>query len=75
MREDRYIIPSMADCYGCHFNYVFWPDSVSSRPEVSCKHYGIKTMGVRCPQCHKEFPLGGSVVVITRTKAELGEKP
>lgn len=74
MREDRYIIPSMADCYGCYFNRVFWPDAVISRPENSCKHYGIKTMGARCAQCHKEFPLGGSVVVITRTRAESEKK-
>jgi len=74
MREDRYIIPSMADCYDCHFNHVFWPDSVGSRPVIRCKHYGVETMGARCKKCRAEFPLGGSVVVITRTKAELEAK-
>jgi len=69
MREDRYHIPSMADCHGCYYTTGNW-----SNPEkvvVWCKHYDVETKGARCSQCHKEFPLGGSVVVITRTKTEV----
>lgn len=72
MREDHYGIPSMADCTGCYYNRVNY--SNPERAVISCKHYGVETMGARCAQCHKEFPLGGSVVVITRTKAELEVK-
>lgn len=71
MREDRYIIPMMADCYPCHYSQV---DYSKPRAVVSCKHYGIETMGARCKQCHNEFPLGGHIVVIMRTKEELAEK-
>ena len=71
MREDRYIIPMMESCSDCHFSHVFWPDTVISRPVIHCKHYKVDTMGLRCSQCRKEFPLGGNIVVITRMKAEL----
>jgi len=68
MTEHRYMIPMMADCYGCYYQRA--DDSNPKRTMISCTHYHVETMGARCAQCHREFPLGGSVVVIMKTKAE-----